>query len=112
MNILIIGGTGTMGKPLVDLLKDNHNVTVVCRKKVKEINGVEYFYGDANNLSFLRNLLKCHYDSIVDFSWCSSSQFEAKFQILLDATAQYFCLSSAAVVADGAIPLMRKHRVF
>lgn len=112
MRILVIGGTGTMGKPLVDLLRKDNSVFVACRNKTGEIEGVSFFYGDANDLSFLKSLLNCHYDSIVDFCWCSSIQFKKKYRFLLDATDQYICLSSAAVVADGVIPLRENSERF
>lgn len=105
MRILVIGGSGTMGKPLVELLSKDNDVTVVCRKQTEEREGVDYCYGNANDISFLKSILNCIYDCVVDFCWCSSAQFEAKCNILLNATAQYICLSSAAVVADGNIPL-------
>lgn len=105
MKILVIGGTGTMGRPLVELLSNEHEVYVVCRQKSKELRNVSYFYGNANESNFLCKVLSSHYDCIIDFCWCTSKQFENKYHALLNATDQYVCLSSAAVVADGDIPL-------
>ena len=55
--ILVIGGTGNMGRPLVKSLAEaGHCVSVVCRKKVAEEDvsrlagsGGGYFYGDAKD---------------------------------------------------------------
>ena len=103
--ILVIGGTGTMGKPLVSLLCKDNDVYVVCRRKVPEKQGVTFYYGDAKDTDFINGLLSNNrFDSIVDFCWYSSEEFRVRFEDLLKATDQYICLSSSAVVADGNIP--------
>ena len=111
-NILVIGGTGNMGRPLVKaLIEGGHSVFVVCRKKVGEgdveclaRNGGGYFYGDAKDKEFMGGVLKRHYDAIVDFCIYSSAEFSERMNVLLDETDQYVCLSTAAVYADIPTP--------
>lgn len=105
MKILVIGGTGTMGAPLVELLYPRNEVHVVCRKKREENQCLFYHYGDAKDESFISSLFNRHrFDSIIDFCWYTSEEFQIRHQKLLNATNQYICLSSSAVVADGDIP--------
>lgn len=60
LNILIIGGNGFIGSHLTELLKDHHRVTVYDRspnKFIKEFSGVEYIYGDFNDLLLLKKAI-------------------------------------------------------
>lgn len=110
--VLVIGGTGNMGRPLVKSLAEaGHCVSVVCRRKVGEEdasrlagNGGRYFYGDAKDRKFMEGVLSRRYDAIVDFCIYSSIEFRECMGSLLDATDQYVCLSTAAVYADIPTP--------
>ena len=111
-NILVIGGTGNMGKPLVNSLVDGgHCVFVVCRKKVGEEEtkklengGGKYFYGNAKDKSFMDGVLSNRFDAIVDFCIYKSDEFRERMHAFLDKTDQYVCLSTAAVYADIPTP--------
>lgn len=111
-NILVVGGTGNMGRPLVNsLIEGGYRVFVVCRKQVNEEDannltrhGGGYFYGDAKDKEFMSGVLNRHYDAIVDFCIYSSAEFRERMDVLLDATDQYVCLSTAAVYADIPTP--------
>lgn len=100
MKILVIGGTGTMGKPLVNLLYKDNDLSVVCRKKKEELQGVCYYYGNAKDRAFMSDVLNQHFDAIVDFCLYSSTEFPLYYEPLLKATDQYICLSSVQVCAD------------
>ena len=110
--ILVIGGTGNMGRPLVkSLAEGGHIVSVVCRRKVDEEDlrrlarsGGGYYYGDAKDRKFMASVLNQHYDAIVDFCIYSSDEFRERMGTFLDTTDQYVCLSSAAVYADIPTP--------
>lgn len=105
--ILVIGGTGTMGRPLVNALYDKgYDLSVICRKKVEDArNSIKYYYGNAKDIDFIADILKeNNYDVIVDFCWYTSREFAANHKILLKHTNQYVCLSSAAVYSDVPIP--------
>jgi len=103
--ILVIGGTGTMGRPLVEqLLEDTDNeVWVVGRHlKQRDISNQHLLAGNAFNISFLRENVLCrHYDAIVDFLWYDEDIFSKSIQMLLNATEQYISLSSAAVYVES-----------
>ena len=110
--ILVIGGTGNMGRPLVkSLVERGHCVSVVCRKEVGEDDvarlatlGGRYYYGDAKSKEFMKDVLNWHYDAIVDFCIYSSDEFRERMDTFLDKTDQYVCLSTAAVYADIPTP--------
>lgn len=104
--ILVIGGTGTMGRPLVDALyNEGYDMTVVCRKEIiDDRTSIKYLYGNAKDLRFIGKVLENKYDVIVDFCWYSYKEFFANYNSLLENTNQYVCLSSAAVYADIPTP--------
>lgn len=61
MNILIIGGNGFIGSHLTELLKDDHRVTVYDRSPNRfagECSGVEYIYGDFNDIPQLKSVIE------------------------------------------------------
>lgn len=104
--ILVIGGTGTMGRPLVTaLFEKGYDLTVVCRNKVDDNrSGIAYRYGNAKDTEFIAGVVSVDFDVIVDFCWYSSSEFKKNYKTLLSHTKQYVCLSSAAVYADIPTP--------
>jgi len=101
-----------MGKPLVkSMVESGCNVSVVCRRKVDEKDsrrlqdsGGGYFYGDAKDRKFMDDVLKRHYDAIVDFCIYTSEEFKERAGSFLDNTDQYVALSTAAVYADIPTP--------
>lgn len=102
--ILVIGGTGTMGRPLVDILKSDvsNDVWVVSRHFEKESLNKHVVVGNAFDISFLKNSVLCrHYDAIVDFMWYDEPRFAKAMPLLLRATDQYIFLSSAAVYVES-----------
>lgn len=106
MKILILGGTGAMGRPLVKLLSTTDNtVYVTSRGKHHSTEKVRYIRGNARDISFLKKTLsEFQYDVIVDFMvW--TSDFEKVLPILLSATSQYIFISSARVYAQSENPI-------
>jgi nucleoside-diphosphate-sugar epimerase len=97
MKILVLGGTGAIGVPLVELLsKDECNeIYVTSRTERQNMGNITYIKGDAKNNDFLERLLKEFYDVIVDFMIYSTSQFEDRLPLLLGNTKQYLFFSSA-----------------
>ena len=109
MRILVLGGTGAMGKALVSLLlKSNHCVTVTSRSARNERNlfdgRLTYLKGNAHSKDFILNVLSTHWDVIIDFMVYSTEEFKNRLSLLLTSTDQYFFLSSARVYAD-CLPL-------
>jgi nucleoside-diphosphate-sugar epimerase len=105
-NILILGGTGAMGKHLVQLLAERGDkVTVTTRARRESSAYIEYIQGNAREDRFIEPLLERQWDAIVDFMVYSTSFFRQRVPKLLEATGQYVFLSSARIYADSTTPI-------
>lgn len=102
MRILVLGGTGAMGKPVVEILaRRGHDVFVTSRKQHAEENPhIKYILGNANDDDIIKQILNKPYDAIIDFMVYTTQKFESRVNLLLDSTKQYLFLSSARVYAD------------
>lgn len=102
MKILVLGGTGAMGKHLVQLLaKDNNEVFVTSRVEREDYNNVKYIMGNAQELDFLKKvLLSNNWDAIVDFMSYTTIDFSRRVEILLKSARHYIFLSSARVYSN------------
>jgi len=105
--ILILGGTGAMGKHLVEKLAGSeYLVYVTSRESHASIGNVIYLKGNAKDTTFLNPLLKMeHYHSIFNFMTYTTDQFKEIVKPLLEATDHYFFLSSSRVYADSDEPI-------
>lgn len=103
MEVLLLGGTGAMGVPLVTLLSRQEDVTVyvTSRSEKESLANVNYIKGNAKDYSFLEALLNKHYDVIIDFLVYSSNDFKKRLPIILEHTDQYFFFSSARCYAES-----------
>ena len=100
MKILVLGGTGAMGIPVVKFLAANDNeVHVTSRKKIESSGHIHYVEGNAHDLNFVKGLLRKKYDVLVDFMVYSEDEFEERIDLLLGSVGQYIFLSSARVYA-------------
>lgn len=98
MEILVLGGTGAIGKALVDNLKKENTVYVTSRKKQADEERVVFLQGNAMDEVFLKEVLKKRkWDCIVDFMAYESADFYKKVKLFLESTKQYIFLSSARV---------------
>lgn len=101
---LVLGGTGAMGIHLVKILESKGNVFVTSRSQRTSKEHVRYIQGNAHNLDFIRNVLSNeYYDAIIDFMTYTTLEFKARYKYFLDATEQYFLLSTSRVYADSEI---------
>ncbi len=109
MRVLLLGGTGTMGKHLAFLLSldKNNTVCITSRKVHTDADNVHYFIGNGKDMAFLREITSRHekWDAIVDFMIYSTEEFRQRCGFLLSMTRQYLFLSSARVYADSDSPL-------
>ena len=103
MNILLLGGTGAMGVPLVDFLSDKGNMLFVTSRKERSSDkkNVHYIVGNALDDTFLKTTLSIHYDAIVDFMHYHPDSFKERLDILLSSTDHYFFLSSCRTYAPS-----------
>ena len=100
--VLILGGTGAMGKALVELLDKAENEIYITSRKKHESSEVVYLQGDAHDFEFLDETLSLHlWDSIVDFMVYQTSEFENVIKKVLPRTKQYIFISSARVYAPS-----------
>nr|WP_320136829.1 NAD-dependent epimerase/dehydratase family protein [uncultured Amphritea sp.] len=105
-NILVLGGTGAMGKHLVELLaKRGDKITVTTRARRESSLNIDYIQGNARDDSFMEPLLGSKWDAIVDFMVYSTAVFQQRIPKLLAATSQYVFLSSSRVYADSPNPI-------
>lgn len=103
MKILVLGGTGAMGVPVVKILSSKgHDITVTSRKERKSKDAhIRYIIGDAHDYNLLNELFKYRYDAIIDFMIYDTETFRQRVEMFLNNTDQYFYFSSARVYADS-----------
>lgn len=103
MRILLIGGTGAMGRPLSDILiSAGHEVLVTTRKNRTSNNPrLKYIVCDAHSINFLQEIESINADIIVDFMHYSTEEFANRYMTLLNTCNHYFFFSSARVYADN-----------
>lgn len=105
MIVLVLGGTGAMGTPLVRLLAEKHVVHVTSRRSHPSSGNIQYLQGNAHDFTFLDTVLSArHYDAIVDFMvW--DHEFKEALPRFLSHTDQYVYISSARVYAQSDNPI-------
>lgn len=101
MKALILGGTGAIGKHLVDILANNNiECSVTSRKNRQNKENILYIKGNALDDSFLNHLLTKYWDVIIDFMIYDEKKFSSRINTILSHTDQYIFLSSSRVYAD------------
>ena len=107
-NVLILGGTGAMGRHLCKKLNNENTViTVTSRQEHQSSNPyINYVKGNAKEFPFIKKILTDRrYDVIIDFMNYTTAEFKERYQTFLDATEQYIFISSARVYAESKEPL-------
>lgn len=101
--ILVLGGTGAMGRYLVpELLDLGYCVDVVALDEpVSDNPNLRYLKGNGKSLEYLEELLVNEYDGVVDFMTYNTEEFRNVYKLFLDNTKQYIFLSSCRVFADA-----------
>ncbi len=106
MQILVLGGTGAMGTPLVQILSRDNDVYVTSRTVRPSTERIKYICGNAQNRTFLEDVFcSKHWDAVVDFMVRSEEMLKDLVPLFLDNTKQYVFISSSRVYAeiDGLI---------
>lgn len=110
-NILILGGTGAMGKPLVDILAEKKDayIYVTTRSKRENRGNIKYIIGNARDDEFMKHILKIRdWDVIIDFMAYSTKEFERRYVSFLENCKQYVFISSCRVYAKSDAPITEK----
>lgn len=106
MKVLILGGTGAIGRYLVSLLAANDNsVHVTSRSAHQNSKNIKYIMGNAHSIPFISEVCSEKWDAIVDFMSYKTDEFKERHSILQNATKQYIYISSSRVYADNEHPI-------
>lgn len=106
MEVLVLGGTGAMGVPVVQLLRrEGYTLYVTSRSSKESVDNINYIQGNAKDNNFLDTLLVREYDAIIDFMVYDSEELEERIDKLLAATKQYCFFSSSRVYAESQEPI-------
>ena len=106
--VLVLGGTGAMGRYTVpELLRLGFHVDVVALNELpSDSEHVQYVIANAMDDAWLTEYLKDrHYDAILDFMNYNLPAFESRAEFLLENTDHYLFLSSCRVYADEEVPV-------
>ncbi len=103
MRVLMLGGTGAMGRPLAGILASEGAEVVITSRSRSGTGkkGIGYRQGNARDNGFLKRLLEDFYDVIIDFMVYGEAEFTQRMELLLTSCGQYIFLSSGRVY-DGS----------
>ena len=107
MNILLLGGTGVIGRALTaGLLERGDAVYVTSRQKHNDSDRLFYLHGNAMETPFLQSVCAMmRWDAIVDFMSYKTPEFSSRLSLLLSSAGQYVFISTARVYADLEHPI-------
>jgi len=101
MKVLLLGGTGAMGRYLAPrLVKKGYQVSITSRKTRNPVENIEFIKLDAQLPELIEHLKVKKYDAIVDFMVYRTDSFANRIDELLKNTSHYVFISSARVFAN------------
>ena len=104
MDILVMGGTRFVGKPLVErLLAAGHALTLFTRGNKPAPAGVEHLVGDRSSAEGLQQLAGRRFDVIVDSSGRTLDDSRAVIERTGAPSHRFVYVSSAGVYADSEL---------
>lgn len=107
--VLVMGGTGAMGKYLVPKLAGRgYHVDVVSLDLLPDQKNIRYIQGNIMDDHVLEYQLQKGYDGIVDFMVYPTEHFKTRHKLLLENTDHYIFLSSYRVFGEGPLPITEK----
>lgn len=103
MRVLVLGGTGAMGKPLcMSLAEQGHEVFCTSRSQRDSNNAnIKYLLGSARDEQFVSQLTDEKWDVVVDFMVYSTKEFKSFHEKFLNSAKQYIFISSSRVYAEN-----------
>ena len=106
MQILMLGGTGTISHYVTEKYRDmGHFVTAINRGNRKYLNTehVEYIIGNANQKESLLEKVKGRtFDKVIDFTTFDEETMKMKIEVLSGKCRHYAFISSVAVYEKSA----------
>lgn len=107
--VLVMGGTGAMGRYLVPkLAQRGYKVDVVSLDTLPDEKNIHYIQEDIMDDEVLKARLAVGYDGIVDFMVYPTEHFKTRHKLLLEHTKHYIFLSSYRVFGDSDVPITEK----
>ena len=104
--VLVMGGTGAMGRYLVPkLAQRGYKVDVVSLDTLPDKQNIHYIQENIMDDEILESRLSAGYDGIVDFMVYPTEHFKIRHKLLLDNTDHYIFLSSYRVFSDSNVPI-------
>jgi len=102
VNILVMGGTRFVGKPLVEILRaQGHDLTLFTRGKQGLPHGVEHIRGDRSQAQDLEPLRDRSFDVIIDSSGRTLDDSRSVLTVTGAPRHRFLYVSSAGVYAAG-----------
>ena len=107
MKVLLLGGTGVIGKYLVDMFEGKGFYSfVTSRRPHYNYGNVCFIQGNAKDKIFLEKVCSMNkWDVIIDFMSYKTNEFKERVITLLNSTNQYLFISSARVYGDKEHPI-------
>ena len=103
MKILLLGGTGAIGKYLTELLVDKGHDLYVTSRKEHSSKEIHYIKGNAHDIEFIKGVFDSNgsFDCIVDFMSYQTKEFSVRSKLLINSCRQYVFISTARVYSNG-----------
>lgn len=104
--VLVMGGTGAIGRHTVrSLLDGGYAVDVLSLDDVKSDNeNLKYMVGNGLDRRYVEKILKDgKYDGVIDYMIYQTPLFAERYRMLLENTEHYIFLSSYRVYADDKV---------
>ncbi|WP_165054357.1 MULTISPECIES: NAD-dependent epimerase/dehydratase family protein [unclassified Adlercreutzia] len=105
MRVLLLGGTGAIGRNLARSLSEAGHEVVVTSRRARSSNrsNLSYIQGNARETRFLEGLLTRGWDAVVDFMVWPVGDFMSKADLFLESTRQYVFISTYRVYDDASV---------
>lgn len=99
--VLVMGGSYFIGKKIVEVLKNNYEVTVLNRGTKEEISGINHIKCDRNDKYQMINMLSnSFFDIIIDVSCLNARQAEILLESVQITNLQKIVFISSSAVYD------------
>ena len=105
--ILVMGGTGAMGKYLVPMLADDSSYQVfVTSRSARQSNfgNLIYLKGNAKDLPWIKTIFETFdFDVVFDFMMYGGGEFQERSQLFLENCRHYFYFSTYRALGEDTV---------